>query len=734
MLRWLSLLPLLGLWLASARADEPDPKAHWAYKPPVRPAVPAVENAAWVRNPIDAFVLQKLRQAKLAPAPEADRAALLRRVTYDLTGLLPTPPEIDAFLSDARPDAYERAVERLLASPHHGERWATHWLDVARYAESNGYEVDGERKHAFRYRDYVVRSLNVDKPYDRFVTEQLAGDLLVGKDRDADLLVAVGFNRCGPMHQVGGNVEPAMLRQEFLTEVANSVGTVFLGLTMGCAKCHDHKFDPISQADYFRLQAFFATTEAKDIDLAADAEQDAHRQAVAAVNAQIAPIKKDLDALEAPYRKKLAEAKKAALEPHFREALDLPLLKRTPEQVKLAMQAQTLLKVTWDEIVDALSPTDRERRAALRRKMHDLEATKPFPPAQAWSLTEKAGPHTAKVLKRGSVNRPGEEVAAGYLEILGGQADPAFDRLALAKWLTRPDHPLTARVAVNRLWQHHFGRGIVATPGDFGVRGAKPTHPELLDWLATEFVRQGWSLKALHRLMVTSATYRQASVIAAENPLLAGMNRRRMEAEGLRDAALQVGGGLFREGYGPPVLVPIEPEVYDLIFTEGEPDNLWEVTRDARQHDRRSLYLFNKRNVRLPLLEAFDQPDTLTACPVRSVSTFAPQALHLLNGPFLRTQAQRLTVRLLREAGPEQEKQIAHAYRLALARPPKAEEVAFVKAFLAEQAEALRDRLRARLPVALPADLPADADPATAAALADFCLALLNGNEFLYVR
>ncbi len=732
MLRWLLTLLLLGLVAVPVVAEGPDPKDHWAYKPPVRPAVPSVANPGWVRNPIDAFILDKLRQAKLVPQPEADRATLLRRVTFDLTGLLPTPAEIDAFVSDSRSDAYERVVERLLASPHHGERWATHWLDVARFAESNGYEGDAERPHAWRYRDYVVRSLNADRPYDQFVKEQLAGDLLPGATTEQK--IAVGFNRCGPIHQVGGNVDKAMLRQEFLTEVANSVGVVFLGLTMGCAKCHDHKFDPITAEDYYRLQAFFATVETKDLDIATADEQAAYRKAIAAIGAQTAPIKKELAALEAPYRQKLAVAKRAALDPHFREALDLPLVKRTPEQVKLAGQAQTLLKITWDEVVAALTPADRERRAALRRRMHDLEATSPPPPAQAWSVQEKNGPHRTNILRRGNLNRPGDEVDAGYLAVLGGEADPAFNRLSLANWLTRPEHPLTARVIVNRLWQHHFGLGTVATPGDLGVRGARPTHPELLDWLATEFVRQGWSLKTLHRLMVTSATYRQASVINRENPLLAGMNRQRMEAEGLRDVALQVAGGLRKELSGPSVRVPLEPEVYDLIFTEGEPDNLWEVTRDVRQHGRRSLYLFNKRNVRLPLLEVFDLPDTLTACPVRPVSTFAPQALHLLNGPFLREQAQRLAVRLLREVGPDETRQIEYAYRLALGRTPREKEVAFVKAFLAEQAEELRDRLRARLPVALPPGLPEGTNPATGVALADFCQALLNSNEFLYVK
>jgi hypothetical protein len=312
----------------------------------------------------------------------------------------------------------------------------------------------------------------------------------------------------------------------------------------------------------------------------------------------------------------------------------------------------------------------------------------------------------------------------------------------LARWLTRADHPLTARVLVNRLWQHHFGRGLVRTPNDFGLRGDPPSHPELLDWLARELVERGWSLKHLHRLIVTSATYRQASRpadprarrIDPENRLLSHMNRRRLDGEALRDTVLAVSGNLLPSVGGAPVRVPLEPEVYDLIFTEDEPDGLWPVTPDRRQHGRRSLYLFNKRNVRLPLLEAFDQPDTLTPCPVRPVSTYAPQALMLLNGPFLQDQALALAGRLLREAGAEPARQVARAYRLALARPPRPVETRMALDFLRAQADLLRDRLRARLRVRIPEGAPLDADPARAAALADFCLALLNRNAFVHVE
>jgi hypothetical protein len=693
------------------------------------------------------FILARLEKAGLRPAPPADRLTLLRRVTFDLTGLPPTPAEQGAFLADDRPGAYERVVERLLASPHYGERWAQHWLDVARYAETNGYEADGERPQAWRYRDYVVRAFNADKPYDRFVTEQLAGDLLARSaespaDR-AELLIAAGFNRCGPVHQVGGNVDGAVGRQEVLTEMTSAVGAAFLGLTVACARCHDHKFDPIPQADYYRLEAFFSAAQPREIDLATPAERADFERRTRALNEQLAPLRKELSALEAPYQKRLREEKRAKLEPAYREALHTEPKKRTPEQKKLAADAEVLLKVTWDEVVAALSPADGERRAALRQRMHELEAHRPPRPAQAWTVADGGGTLESHVLKRGNPHNKGARVGPDFPRALrrpdGGTADARRDRLELARWLTRPGHPLTARVIVNRLWRHHFGNGLVRTPNDFGTRGEPPTHPELLDWLATELVRGGWSLKHLHRLLVLSNAYQQASrnvgqvanlpgkkagwqpapqtAADPDNRLLWRMNRRRLEGEALRDNALAACGDLDRRLGGPMVRVPLEPEVYALIFTEGEPDGLWPVTPDARARHRRSLYLFNKRNVRLPLLEAFDQPDTLTSCPVRPVSTFAPQALILLNGPFMQGRARALAARLAREAGPAGADRVRLAYRLALGRPARPAELRLGLDFLASQARLLHNH-----------------PTAERAALADFCLALLNCNEFLYVE
>jgi hypothetical protein len=721
-------------------------RAHWSFRKPERPAPPQVRDTRWIRNPIDAFVLARLEKEGLAPAPAAPKTALLRRVTFDLTGLPPTPEEVERFLRDDRADAYARVVERLLTSPHYGERWAQHWLDVARYAESNGYEADMERPHAWRYRDYVIHSFNADKPYDQFVTEQIAGDVMArGKDPRAcvELLVASGFHRCGPVHLISGNVDPEINRQEVLTEMTNGVGAAFLGLTIGCARCHDHKFDPVSQADYYRLQAFFAATQPQDVDIATPPEKAARDKEQQAIEAQLKPLEKLVAEIDAPYQKRLREEKRSRLEPAYRAALVIEAAKRTPEQKKLAADAETLTKVTWDEIVAALSPADRRRRTELRERIHTQKSQLPPPAPHAWTVADQDKTPVTHLLKRGDPKRKGAVVQPAAPRVLTSSGSAAVtDRPALARWLTSPDNPLTARVLVNRLWQHHFGRGLVGTPNDFGLRGEPPTHPELLDWLACEFMAQGWSIKHLHRLMVLSNTYQQSSQLSAnklarqkdpDNRLLGRMNRMRLEGEALRDNILAVAGSLNAKLGGPMVRVPLEPEVYELIFTEGEPDGLWHATPDAREHQRRSIYLFAKRNVRLPMLEAFDQPDTLTSCPARPVSTYAPQALILLNGPFVQRQSKVFAARLLRESGQSGEHLIERAYRLALGRSPGEREKRMAGEFLTSQAELLRDRLRARLAVSLPFDMEEGMDPAWAAAVGDFCLALMNRNEFIYV-
>ena len=474
---------------------------------------------------------------------------------------------------------------------------------------------------------------------------------------------------------VAGNLDPAVVRQSELTEVTGTVGSVFLGLTVGCARCHDHKFEALPTSDYYRLQAFFAGAKFVETPIATKEEKEAIELANKVIDAKEAPLKKRMAEIDAPYRKAIAAERKAILTPAENALLAIPEKDRTKTQKRLVEGIQGTLNITWDLVYDAVAknPVDFAEREKIKRQIYELNLTRPRPPAHAQSLadTKPEAPVTF-VAKRGDLKNPGPRVEPrppGVL--LMSQTADAFPpivptktttgrRKAFAAWLTRPDNPLTARVIVNRLWQHHFGKGIVATPSDFGVRGEAPTHPELLDWLATELIAGGWKLKPIHRLTVTSASYRQASIAPPdlaksqaaddpENACLYRMNRRRMEAESLRDAMLAVSGELNFKAGGPGVLVPIEKEIEDLIFTEQEVVDLWSETPDPAEHLRRSLYIFRKRNVRYPMFDAFDAPDTQSACPERGVSTHALQALVMLNSDFAANRAKALAGRLYRE-------------------------------------------------------------------------------------
>ncbi|CAN5619973.1 PSD1 and planctomycete cytochrome C domain-containing protein [soil metagenome] len=684
---------------------------HWAFVPPQRPAAFS----------IDDLIQSKLQDAGLKASQEADRRTLLRRVTYDITGLPPTPAELEAFLADTSPNAYEKVVDRLLASPHFGERWAQHWLDVARFAETNGYELDAERPQAWRYRDYVVRSFNADKPYDRFLLEQLAGDELAGKadaKTVADLWIATGLHRCGPSHVVGGNTDKEMIRREQLTEIVTGLGSAVLGLTVHCARCHDHKFDPLLAADYYKLEAFFAAVTEKDVDLSDLDEKRMFNREHDRISELMDPLKQEVEALEKPYRAALSKAKRAALPAGLKAAMEVPVKDRTLAQARQVKDAQILLKILWDELLVTFTLEDRAKRERLKTQIRELEAKLPPSPSKAWAITNVTNVPPTHILKRGDPNRKLELVTAGVPEVFG-TATEFKSRKQLAEWLTEPEHPLTGRVIVNRLWQHYFGKGLVRTPNDFGTRGEKPTHPELLDGLAMELAApadatKSWTLKRIHKMIVLSATYRQASTTMLsekdlENKLLSRQNRKRLDGEALRDAILAATGTLNREVGGRSIRVPLEPEVYDLIFTEGEPDNLWPVTSDVKQHTRRSLYLFRKRNVRQPFFEAFDQPDLLMPAACRSVSTVPTQALILMNGPFVLEQSRKLAA----EATT-----VEAIYNRCLLRSPTVEETKIANEFLSSQTKLLRDR---------------GVKDAEAVARADCIRAMFNLNEFAYV-
>ncbi len=608
----------------AAAGDEGE--VHWAFVRPQPPPVPVVQATAWVRNPIDAFILRGLEEFGLQPSPEADRATLLRRLTFDLTGLPPSPQEIHAFLDDTDSDAYEKLVDRLLASPHYGERRAQHWLDLARYADSDGFEFDQARPDAWRFRDWVVSALNRDLPYDRFVRLQMAGDELEPGNPEAH--VATGFHRCYP-DMVDLN-DQGLRRQNALNDITETTGLVFLGLTIGCARCHDHKYDPISQADFYRLQAFFTPATFEDqFPVVSPAEQAEHARAVRDWRQEVAASQSALIRLEAPVRNELA----AGLPPNLKTAAAAAFAKaeeeRSPEEVGLVFEALSRdTRVEESELVRRLGPERAGERSAWIERLARLRASEPpaLPMARVLGETGPEAPPT-HLLLRGDFSSPGPVVTPAFPAVLEG-SDPEIEatahttgrRAALARWLTRPDHPLTARVMVNRLWQRHFGRGIVATPSDFGTMGERPSHPELLDWLACEFVARGWSLKALHRLIVTSATYQQSSLASPEareldpeNLLVGHQGRRRLEGEAIRDALLAASGRL-NPALGGPCVFPELPEELTKLSSKGK---AWPVTPDPTARDRRSLYVFVRRNLRFPFFEVFDRPDTNASCPRR---------------------------------------------------------------------------------------------------------------------
>jgi Protein of unknown function (DUF1553)/Protein of unknown function (DUF1549) len=710
-LRCLTLAALCG---TAVIAPAEPPAEHWAWKRPTRQPVPQLgtrNSELGTPNPIDAFIGAKLKAAGLNLAPAASREELIRRITYDLTGLPPTPEEIDAFVKDKSPNAWERVIDRLLASPRYGERWGRHWLDVVRYADSNGFEHDEVRPDAWRYRDYVIQSFNDDKPFDRFIIEQLAGDEAFPTDRDA--LIATGFNLLGP--DMTDSADQARRRLDTLTDMTDTAGLAFLGLTMTCARCHDHKFEPIPQTDYYRLQAFFAPAEFRRDLLVATAEQKSEYEA-ASRDYQTATkeLRDEIAALEGPVRERLFEAKVAKLSPEAQAAHHTPPDKRNGGQQELVAETERRVIVSPAEIAKAMSPEDRAKLADLQKQLKAFDSRKPAPLPVAMGLTDHPGPPSKTyLLERGELSNAAAEVQPGFPTALSPNGKPvpaAIERqshstgrrLALAKWVASADNPLTARVIVNRLWQHHFGKGIVATPSDFGVRGERPTHPELLDWLADELIAGGWRLKRMHKLMLMSEAYKQSTQVSPEaakadpeNRLISRMNGLRLEGEAVRDALLMVSGRLNLKMSGPGVVLP------ETAAAAGGSKPA-AVSADLRDHVRRSVYLFARRNLRHPFLEAFDLPDSNLSCPRRERSTTAPQALALLNATDAATAATALAERLTKEAASETGR-IERAYWLTLGRAPSDVEHQRAKAFLR--------------------DSP----------LSELCRALFNLNEFVYL-
>lgn len=729
----LMFLLVVGRVMGGEESKSAKAQKHWAFLPPGSVAPPALPEGQRAENPIDAFILAKLSELRIPQVGLASRSELLRRVTYDLTGLLPSSSELKAFLVDASDRAWDKVVDRLLASPAFGERWAQHWLDLAHYADSNGFELDADRPDAWRYRDWVIDAFNKDMPYDRFLTLQVSGDETAPGDREA--LIASGFARSGPREVVSGNIDPEVRRQNELVEATTTIGSVFLGLTLGCARCHDHKFDPFPATDYYRLEAFFSGTLLKEIPLHDLSEKEAYEREMKRIQAQTKPLEEAKQKLEAPYRERLIQRKEAALTAREREIRTKPQQDRTPEENRLFEGIGVALKVAWEEVAAevAQNPMDHEQREELKRQIYEMERRAPRPPAQAMALSEETcqRPETW-VLKRGSIKSKRQTVEPGppqvLLERMGGAdvfhpptapIDKTHSgwRLALAQWMLATNNPLTARVIVNRLWQHHFGRGLVGTSSDFGTRGEAPSNQALLDYLAGELIRNGWHLKPIHRLMLTSKAYQLASKADnrdgqerdSANLHLWRMTRKKRDAEALRDAILMASGQLNTKAGGPGVLVDLEKEVRSLIFTEQETVELWPVNEDFAERCRRSIYVYRKRNVHYPMFDAFDAPDALTPCPVRAASTHAPQALVLFNSEFA-LGASKAFARLLTHL-PDDRARVTEAFLRCYSREPSAGEMRDALEFVG----------------------PSQGERSEDDRWCDFALALLNSTEFVYV-
>lgn len=695
-------------------------KRWWAIQPLSKPAPPEVRNASWAANEIDRFVLAKLEAKNLAPSPEADRYTLLRRASLDLIGLPPTPEEVQAFLNDKSPQAWERVIDRLLASPHYGERWARHWMDVARYADSDGFKADDTRPHVWRYRDWVISSLNQDKPFARFVKEQIAGDELYPNDAAAK--VAVGFNRHFPDEYNAAHIR--LRRQEMLNDITDATAYTFLGVTVACARCHDHKFDPILHKDYYRLQSFFANIRIDDdVNLDAAPARAAYQAAYAKWDAATAAIRQEMQALLEPIRTKRSQERLERFPEDIQAILTKPAAQRNPEEWLLYHKAYPQLLFTDGELVGGLKGDQAKRYKELKAELARFDSIKPAEPNLAQTLADaSATAPSTHVLRGGAWDGQMEEVQPGFLSILDPApakvqplAQSTGRRSALAEWLASPTNPLSNRVFVNRVWHYHFGQGIVATPNDFGVMGARPSHRELLDWLTVTFATEdGGSIKKLHKRIMMSATYRQSSLSREdgekadpENKLLWKYSRRRLEAEAVRDSMLAVSGLLNPKMGGPGVFPPLP----DGALPKGY--KLWSINDDESEHYRRSVYIFVRRNLRYPMFQSFDMPDTHESCARRQTSATPDQALELMNGKLIASYAKAFAQRVANDRGIDAQGQAERALRLAYGRPLQPAEVASAAAFLEKQTPIAGSR---------------------EAALLDLCHTLLSSNEFLYLQ
>jgi len=778
----------------------------WAFQTPVRHPAPAVRDARWRRNPIDAFVRSAMDKQGLEPAPQADRQTLIRRAWLDLVGLLPPPAEVDAFIKDPAPDAYEKLIDKLLASPNYGERWGRNWLDVVRYADSSGFEFDINIDNAWRYRDYVIKAFNEDKPYNRFVVENLAGDELDTPTYDS--LTATTYYRLGPRVRFREKNYPSY-RYDYMDDMVRTTYQGFMGLSVNCARCHDHKFDPITRLDYYKSVAAFWSYVDYDQPLAPKDKVEEYNRKLKELEKEMTPLRQEIARIEKPYREKQREQQVQDALKKF--PADIQLAIRTPEAQRTAGQRLLVSQVIIsgddtdpDSIVaDAnasakaraaakanqvfgvaegggrglkLDAADESKRAALQARIRAIEDRLPAPLPTADGvrdgdyrlspdgLGDSHIPGTGRPdygLKCCFLPSPGQKfevppvyfaakgedikfdettfpVQPGFLSVLTkGTPPPATHppnrpdyvtsgrRRALAEAIASPDNPLTARVMVNRIWGWHFGTGIVNTPGNFGKMGGMPSHPELLDWLATEFVRQGWSVKQMQRLIMTSETYKMDSAFSRETNLKADPTdvylwrfpTHRLEAEIIRDITLSASGQLNMAAGGEPFFPPIPVSV-----RADQPRGNWELTKEEPATWRRSVYAYVKRGLKYPMFEVYDLPDLNVTCERRAVSTVPTQALTMLNNEFMLIQVNHFADRVWTQAGRDPEKQVKEMYRIALSREPTKHEMELNLSFLEKQ------RARAQ------AQNGAGGDVAMRSALADLAHVTMNLNEFVYIK
>ncbi|MEX2212588.1 MAG: PSD1 and planctomycete cytochrome C domain-containing protein [Phycisphaeraceae bacterium] len=728
-------------------------REHWSFLP-LKKVEPPVVRGDWARAPIDQFILASMQSAKpraLEPSQSLDVRRLIRRVYFDITGLPPTPEEVDAFAKDFTWQKYEALIDRLLASQHYGERWARHWLDVARYADSNGQEGDQDRPTAYHYRDFVIRALNDDLPFDTFVRWQLAGDEI---DPDNPLaLAATGFLTAGPHTVLADSfLEEERLQNKYneLDDTIATIGSAMLGLTVACARCHDHKYDSIPARDYYRMLAAFHTGDRAEVPLASRDQIKAYRDAHADWDKGRKTVEEYLSRWLDPKKKSLD----ATLRPAKIDALSISadekhLLREKPDSSDaktLARKHAKALAISDDEYRKAMTEGERRAWAMLQASVAAHREREPKAPPTALAFRDGSDkPAPTWLFRRADFYDRQVSVEVGFVSaITRGKApadywnaakqdrplpDSTYQRAAMAHWMTDTQHgagPLVARVIVNRVWQHHFGEGLVRSVNDFGVQGERPSHPELLEWLAHDFVSHGWKLKRLHRMILLSAVYTQdttfdsaKAAIDPENRLLWRMRPQRLEAEILRDAMLAAAGSLNLDPYGPGFQPPVAPEaIVARNLKDPYPKNL----KDGPENHRRTVYMFHKRIVPFPLLQAFDAPDAQQSCGKRINTTVALQALAILNDGFVRMRSIEFADRLLNEAGDTPVKLVQRGFEIALGRGPRGSERDAALAFINARIQERKQR-----------DAKVTEQESRRQAMADFCQAMFALNEFIYV-